>query len=218
MLPAPISKALTAELMRRADMVVVTGSQANVRAAYSSGTPAIGVGAGNVPAIVDATADLEAAADRIKRSKTFDYATSCSSENSLLIEDAVYGEMLAALRRQGGVLLDAAQKAQLGRAMFVDGKLNPQIVAQSPARIVEVAGLPPELAGAEFFMVEESGTGPDASVFRRKTLGRPHRVPLRRFRPARSRSRATSSRTKGWAIPWAFTRAARRTPNGSRAS
>ncbi len=161
MLPAPISKALTAELMRRADMVVVTGSQANVRAAYSSGTPAIGVGAGNVPAIVDRTADLEAAADRIKRSKTFDYATSCSSENSLLIEDAVYGEMLAALRRQGGVLLDAAQKAQLGRAMFVDGKLNPQIVAQSPARIVEVAGLPPELAGAEFFMVEESGTGPD---------------------------------------------------------
>ena len=161
MLPPPISKALTAELMRRADMVVVTGSQANVRAAYSSGTPAIGVGAGNVPSIVDRTADLDEAADKIKRSKTFDYATSCSSENALLIQDAVYDDMLAALRRQGGVMLDAAQKAQLGRALFIDGKLNPKIIAQSPARIVEVAGLPPELARAEFFMVEETGIGHD---------------------------------------------------------
>ena len=77
-LPAPITKAATAELMRQADLVVATGSQANVRMAYTSGTPAFGVGAGNVAVIVDASADLAAAADKIARSKTFDHATSCS--------------------------------------------------------------------------------------------------------------------------------------------
>ena len=79
-LPGPISKASTAELMRRCDLVVATGSQANVRAAYSCGTPAFGVGAGNVAGIVDETADVELAAERVLRSKTFDHATSCSSE------------------------------------------------------------------------------------------------------------------------------------------
>ena len=83
MLPAPIDKQLTGELMRQCDLVVATGSQNNVRAAYSSGTPAIGVGGGNVPVIVDDSADLADAADKIKRSKMFDYATSCSSENSV---------------------------------------------------------------------------------------------------------------------------------------
>ena len=75
-LPGPISKASTAELMRRCDLVVATGSQANVHAAYTCGTPAFGVGAGNVAGIVDETADVEAAADRVLRSKTFDNATS----------------------------------------------------------------------------------------------------------------------------------------------
>ena len=88
------SKALTNELMRQADLVVVTGSQRNVRAAYSSGTPAIGVGAGNAPVIIAADADLADAADKIKRSKVFDYATSCSSENSVHIDAAVYDDAL----------------------------------------------------------------------------------------------------------------------------
>ncbi len=85
MLPAPVTKELTLELMRQADLVVATGSQANVRAAYASGTPAFGVGAGNVAAIVDETADLATAAEKILRSKTFDNATSCSSENSVVL-------------------------------------------------------------------------------------------------------------------------------------
>ena len=85
MLPAPISKESTAELMRRCDLVVATGSQANVRAAYRSGTPAFGVGAGNVASIIDETADLADAARKIASSKTFDNATSCSSENSVII-------------------------------------------------------------------------------------------------------------------------------------
>lgn len=160
MLPPPPSKELTAELMRQADFVVVTGSQNNVRAAYSSGTPAIGVGAGNVPAIIDRSADLARAARNIKMSKTFDYATSCSSENSVLIPDAIYGEALAALKAQGGYLLDPLQKAQLESVMFFEGKLSPKITAQSPQTIARIAGFTdPGAAEAEFFMVEESGVG-----------------------------------------------------------
>ena len=98
--------------MRQADLVVATGSQANVRMAYASGTPAFGVGAGNVASIVIASADLELRprADRACR-RRFDNATSCSSENSVVIDAAIYDAMLDALSRSGGVLLDAAQKA-----------------------------------------------------------------------------------------------------------
>jgi sulfoacetaldehyde dehydrogenase len=160
MLPQPISKELTHELMRQADVVVATGSQNNVRAAYSSGTPALGVGAGNTPAIIDETADLDDAAAKIKLSKCFDYATSCSSENSVLIPAARYAQTIDALRRQGGYLLDAKQKAQLEEAMFPGGKLSQKIVAQSPKTIAEVAGFEdPATHAAEFFMVEETGVG-----------------------------------------------------------
>ena len=160
MLPQPISKELTAELMRQADLVVVTGSQNNVRSAYQSGTPAIGVGAGNTPAIIDETADLDDAAAKIKLSKCFDYATSCSSENSVLIPASRYDETLEALERHGGRLLDATEKATLQTAMFVNGKLSQKIVAQSPETIARVAGWKDaSLAKAEFFMVEESGVG-----------------------------------------------------------
>src|SRR3546814_14059580 len=87
--------------MRAVDLVVVTGSQNNVRAAYSSGTPAIGVGAGNVPVIVDASADLKDAAEKICASKIFDNATSCSSENSVTIVEAVYDDARSEARRVG---------------------------------------------------------------------------------------------------------------------
>jgi sulfoacetaldehyde dehydrogenase len=160
MLPPPISKELTSELMRQADLVVVTGSQNNVRAAYQSGTPAIGVGAGNTPAIIDETADLDDAAAKIKLSKCFDYATSCSSENSVLIPESRYAETLAALERQGGRLLDATQKAALEAAMFPGGKLSQKIVAQSPQTIARAAGWnDSKLENADFFMVEETGVG-----------------------------------------------------------
>src|SRR5205085_3443639 len=95
--PSPVTREMTAELMRQVDLVVATGSQTNVRAAYASGTPAIGVGAGNVAVIVDETADLADAADKIARSKTFDHATSCTSENSVIAVDAVAEPQLATL-------------------------------------------------------------------------------------------------------------------------
>jgi len=165
MLPLPITKELTNELMAQADLVVVTGSQSNVRNAYRSGTPAIGVGAGNVPVIVDESADLLDAADKIARSKTFDYATSCSSENSLVVLDRVYDDTLDALRREGGYLLDREEKALLERALFHGGKLNPKITAQSPARIAEVGGFAgPATSRARFFLVEETDVGDAAPL------------------------------------------------------
>ena len=156
-LPAPVTKEATLELMRRCDLVAATGSQANIRAAYSSGTPAIGVGMGNVVSIVDSSATLADAAAKIARSKCFDHATSCSSENALVILAPVYDAMLAELAKQGGVLLDSAEKAQLQRFMFPDGKLSAAATAQSAEVIAKRAGL--ERAG-KFLIVEESGTGP----------------------------------------------------------
>ncbi|WP_433705032.1 acylating sulfoacetaldehyde dehydrogenase [Paraburkholderia sacchari] len=160
MLPAPVDKAATAALMREADLVVATGSQANVRMAYTSGTPAFGVGAGNVASIVTRTANLRDAAHKICASKTFDNATSCSSENSVVIDDAVYDAMLRELAACGGVLLDAQQKAQLQAAMWTDGKLSARCTAKSAAQIAHTAGLD-ELAtdACAFLMVEERGIG-----------------------------------------------------------
>ena len=160
MLPAPITKDTTHALMKQADLVVATGSQANVRAAYTCGTPAFGVGAGNVASIVDETADLAAAAQKIARSKTFDNATSCSSENSVVIVDAVYEPMLAELARVGGQRVSAADKSKLQALMWPDGKLSPQAIGQSAATIAQRAGLAPAGASPAMLLVEESGTGP----------------------------------------------------------
>lgn len=159
-LPAPVSRGMTRELMRQADVVLATGSRNNVHAAYSSGTPALGVGVGNVVVIVDETADIAAAADRIARSKSFDNATSCSSENSLVVVDSVYDELLWALTAQHGSLLTPEETAQLQVAMFPDGKLSPAVVAKPAGEIARIAGLTrPALQNARFLMVAQSGVG-----------------------------------------------------------
>ena len=161
MLPSPVTKELTFELMRRCDLVVATGSQANVRAAYASGTPAFGVGAGNVAAIVDETADLAVATEMIIRSKTFDNATSCSSENSVVLLDSIYDAALDALRSQGAVLVPRDAKAALQRTMWADGKLSPDVIGQSAATIAGLAGLAAIAAdGPRALLVEENGVGP----------------------------------------------------------
>ena len=162
MLPQPVDKASTLALMRQCDLVVATGSQANVRAAYASGTPAFGVGAGNVAGIVDETADLALVADRVRRSKTFDNATSCSSENSLVLLDSVYEAAVQALKGQGAVLLSAQQKAQLQALMWPDGKLSSAATGQNATVVAQRAGLP-EVAALQpsMLLVEESGFGPE---------------------------------------------------------
>ena len=162
MLAAPVTKESSTELMQQADLVVVTGSRANVRAGYSSGKPALGVGAGNVAVIVDDSAEVKDAAAKIMASKIFDNATSCSSENSVIIHAKVYDAMLAALAQQGGVLLTAAEKATLQKTMFPGGHLSSAVTAQTVSRICAIAGLTrPALAGAKCLLVEETGTGAD---------------------------------------------------------
>src|SRR5262245_33550055 len=103
-LPNPVTREATTRLMEVADLVVVTGSQVNVRQAYKSGKPALGVGLGNAPVIIDASADLSDAARKIMASKTFDHATSCSSENAVVIVDEVYDKAIAALEHEGGYM------------------------------------------------------------------------------------------------------------------
>lgn len=161
-LPSPVGKAATLELMRQCDLVVATGSQANVRAAYASGTPAFGVGAGNVASIIDETADAERAVALVLQSKTFDNATSCSSENSLVVVASARDAVLAALARQGAVLLDAAQKSRLQQLMWSDGHLSQAVIGQSAALIAERAGLGDLGVGdVRALVVEETGAGPE---------------------------------------------------------
>ena len=158
-LPAPADKAITHALMAACDLVVVTGSQSNVRAAYRSGTPAIGVGAGNVPVIIDSSAMLDEAAAKISASKCFDNATSCSSENALIIVDDVYDDAVAALQRAGGYLASAAEKDAIQRTLWVDGKLNRRVIAKDFEVFAAECGLDGRALGSKFFMVEESGIG-----------------------------------------------------------
>lgn len=155
------SKTFTAELMRQADLVVATGSQSNIRQAYSSGTPALGVGAGNVPVIIDEGADLADAAKKIAASKTFDNATSCSSENAVVIVDSIYDEALQALIAEGGYLADEKEKRTIEDALWRDGKLNRGLIARAPSIFASQVELSNEAHSARFFMVEESGVGRD---------------------------------------------------------
>ncbi len=160
-LPGPISKNLTNMLMQECDLVVVTGSQNNVRNAYKSGTPAIGVGAGNVPVIIDASADLNDAARKIMASKCFDNATSCSSENSVTIQDSVYEEAIYALTRVGGYMCTSDDKQKVLDNLWVGGHLNRDLLAKDPYVFADVCGLPVAAKQAKFFMVEDTGAGPE---------------------------------------------------------
>ncbi|MED4205448.1 acylating sulfoacetaldehyde dehydrogenase [Neobacillus mesonae] len=159
-LPAPVNKAITKELMSQADFVTVTGSANNVHNGQTSGKPNACVGAGNVVSIVDRTANIEETARKIFLSKTFDNATSCSNDNSVVIEAAVYDQMIEALKRQGGYLCNAEEKRQLQEAMWVDGKRNSRTLAKDPIVIAREAGFEhPNAQTATFFMVEETGVG-----------------------------------------------------------
>ena len=147
--------------MKLADLVVVTGSQNNVRAGYASGA-AIGVGAGNVVTIIDETADVAAAAEKIAASKTFDNATSCSSENSVIAVDAVYDEVVAALARVGGLLLNATQAERLEQLHWHNGKMTTTLLAQDIDKVLgEMGMLDDAPAGTQFLVAPQSEIGPE---------------------------------------------------------
>ncbi len=150
----------TEELMKQCDRVLATGGAAMVRAAYSSGTPALGVGVGNAVITVDDTADLKDAAQKIRMSKTIDLAASCSADNSVVLFDSIYDQMLANLQAEGGYLVSPEEKKRLQDTMWIDGHLNPGIVAQTAEKIAGLAGISLP-SGKTFFIVPETGYGPE---------------------------------------------------------
>ena len=158
-LPNPVTREATARLMELADLVVVTGSQANVRGAYKSGKPAIGVGLGNAPVIIDASANLAEAARKIMLSKTFDHATSCSSENAVVIVGKVHDAAIVALEKQGGYLATSAEKKRIVERLWQDGKLNRAVIAQGPQALIDIFELGAKAKGCKFVMVPEKGIG-----------------------------------------------------------
>ena len=152
---------LTNELMNQCDRVLATGGGAMVNAAYSSGTPALGVGVGNAVITVDETADLEDASDKIKISKTLDLAASCSADNSVILVNKIYDEMMSKFQEKGGYLVSEEEKEKLKNTLWdEEGHLNTAIVAQPADKIAEMADISiPE--GTEFYIVPETGWGPD---------------------------------------------------------
>ncbi|MYK32728.1 MAG: aldehyde dehydrogenase family protein, partial [Boseongicola sp. SB0670_bin_30] len=159
MVPEPGSKEKTQRLMESCDKIVCTGSQNNVHRAQTAGTPAVAVGVGNVTVIVDETADLAAAAEKIRASKTFDNATSCSSENSVVVVDAVYDPFLAEVARAGGTLVE--DEDAVVSALWPDGHLNRGVIAQDADRMIAALGLEGRVPeGTEYIAVPTRGIGP----------------------------------------------------------
>ena len=160
MLPSPGSKAKTQAMMELSDRVICTGSQNNVKRAQTCGTPAVAVGAGNVTTIVDETADLGAAAAKITASKTFDNATSCSSENAIVVVDAVFDAFVAALADEGGALVK--DEAMITAKLWPDGHLNRSVIAQDADRMLDALGMTDMVApDTQFLAVETTGIGAD---------------------------------------------------------
>jgi sulfoacetaldehyde dehydrogenase len=154
------------ELMRQVDLVLATGGAAMVKSAYSSGTPSYGVGAGNPVIIVAEDADLTDAAEKITISKTFDNATSCSSDNSIVIHESVFDRMVEEFKKQGGYLCNDDEKAKLERWMWAKNEetgavaLNLKIVAQSAKKIAADAGIDVS-ESTKMLMVLGNGAGID---------------------------------------------------------
>ena len=149
----------TEELMQEADLVLATGGPAMVRAAYSSGTPALGVGPGNVPVFVEKSADVKAAVRRIMAGKTFDYGTVCSSEQALVTEESIVTEVKKAMIDEGCYFLEGevAEKVK-GLMTGPRGSMNPAIVGQPASALAKMAGIEiPQ--GTRLLVYEEQGVG-----------------------------------------------------------
>ena len=132
---------LTAQVMHEADLTLATGGPGMVRSAYSSGKPALGVGAGNVPAIIDDSADILMAVSSIIHSKTFDNGMICASEQSVIVMDSVYDSVRAEFAARGCYLLSDEEKDKLRGVLLINGALNAKIVGQSAATIASIAGI-----------------------------------------------------------------------------
>jgi sulfoacetaldehyde dehydrogenase len=159
---------MTQYLMTQCDLVFATGGQPMVRAAYSSGKPAYGVGAGNSTMVIDETAEPEIAARNTRISKTSDFGSGCSADGNLLIDERVYDRMLEALQAEGGYLANSQEAAKIERVIWDDhGHRLPDSVACSPQRIAQLAGftLPGE---AKFIIVQGDKIGSEHNFSREK--------------------------------------------------
>lgn len=159
--PDKLSMETSNELMKQADFILATGGTPMVRVAYSSGTPAIGVGTGNTPTYIDKTANLSETAEKIKKSKIFDNSTSCSSENNVVIDATIYDDMVEEFKKQGALLIKegSEEKEKLQKAIWPDfpesNALHPDVPGSSVEALAEMAGFNvPE--GINFFIVEET--------------------------------------------------------------
>ncbi|MEV4481116.1 bifunctional acetaldehyde-CoA/alcohol dehydrogenase [Micromonospora coxensis] len=147
--------------------ILATGGNSMVRAAYSAGKPALGVGAGNVPAYVEASAKIKRAVNDIVLSKSFDNGMICASEQAAIVDDAVYDAALDEFRRLHAYLATAEDKGKLEALLFPAGKLNPDVVGRTAEWIAERAGItvPPRTS---VILVEVDGVGPDEPLTREK--------------------------------------------------
>lgn len=151
----PMSQAL----MARADLIIATGGQPMVRAAYSSGTPAYGVGAGNSTMVIDETANIEEAARNTRLSKTSDFGSGCSADGNLLIEASIFDRMVAQLQKEGGYLASEEEKALLRKAMWDDERhRTSNTVAIAPQQLAQIAGFTIP-ADRKFIIVRGDGIG-----------------------------------------------------------
>ena len=132
---------MTNLLMREADIILATGGAGMVRSAYSSGKPALGVGAGNTPAIIDDTADVLLAVNSIIHSKTFDNGMICASEQSVIVLDGVYDAVKAEFSRRGCYFLNPEETDRVRHTMIINGALNAKIVGQRAADIAKLCGV-----------------------------------------------------------------------------
>jgi sulfoacetaldehyde dehydrogenase len=161
---------LARELMSVCDLTIATGGPAMVKAAYSSGKPAYGVGAGNATMVIDETADIKEAARNTSISKTNDYGSGCSADGNLLVDASIYDAFLRELQEQGGYLVNAEQKALLQRAYWdEDRHRTPDTIARPASTVAQKAGFTIP-ADRTFLIVEETEIGKD-HVFSTEKLG-----------------------------------------------
>lgn len=132
---------LTNMVMKEADIILATGGPGMVKAAYSSGKPALGVGAGNTPAIIDDTADINVAVNSIIHSKTFDNGMICASEQSVIVLEKVYNAVKKEFKERGCHLLSAEETEKVRKTIIINGALNAKIVGQPAAKIAELSGV-----------------------------------------------------------------------------
>ncbi len=148
-------------------LILATGGPGMVKAAYSSGTPAVGVGAGNTPVIMDETCDIQMAVSSVLQSKTFDNGMICASEQSVTVVESIYDAVKKEFVERGAVILNAKEAKALGDVIQIDGKLNGKIVGQSADKIAEMAGLKvPE--HTKVLIAETKGVGLDHPFSREK--------------------------------------------------